>query len=160
MSPRVETRLNHRTWIERLLLWRHAYETKIWEFGHEVIGRGPTPEVSQEAAMKRWNEEISQDQHAVTHRFLCVNIWEGSPKILAMQAQLDAMKALQPGDRGSLQGSDAGTTGEGCRPKKSDHVPQVLRPEFGSLVRPEQKCTPITEHENCDPNALHLDSAM
>src|SRR6476660_8281038 len=51
-------------------------------------------------------------------------------------------------------------------PKKSnDRRPKrclckVLRPEFGSLVRPEQKRTPVTEHENCDPNALRFDSAM
>src|SRR5262249_7702461 len=35
-----------------------------------------------------------------------------------------------------------------CRPKRCPC--KVLRPEFGSLVRPEQKCAPITEHENRD----------
>src|SRR6516162_4848622 len=45
-----------------------------------------------------------------------------------------------------------------CRPKRC--LVKVLRPEFGSLVRPEQKCTPVTEHKNSDPNALRFDSVM
>jgi hypothetical protein len=60
MAPKVETRVDHRTWMERLLLWRHAYETKIWESGHEVTGRGPTAEVSRQVAIKIWNEEIDR----------------------------------------------------------------------------------------------------
>ena len=47
----METRRVRRNWIDRLLLiWGRAYETKIRQSGHEVTGRGPTPEVSEEAA--------------------------------------------------------------------------------------------------------------
>src|SRR5262245_35089072 len=45
-----------------------------------------------------------------------------------------------------------------CYPKRC--LCKVLRPEFGSLVRPEQKCAPIAEHENRDSNALRFDRAM
>src|SRR5262245_18132254 len=45
-----------------------------------------------------------------------------------------------------------------CRPKRC--LCKVVRPELGSLVRPEQKCAPIAKRENRDPNALHLDSPM
>ena len=60
-QPKTETSRAHRTWIERLWLWERAYETKIWASGHEVSGRGPTAEASQEAAMNRWNREVAQD---------------------------------------------------------------------------------------------------
>jgi hypothetical protein len=42
------------------MLWGRAYATKVSEQHREVIGRGPTPEISQEAAIKRWNDEIDQ----------------------------------------------------------------------------------------------------
>jgi hypothetical protein len=61
MVARVETRRVHRTWTERFLLWKRAYETKAWGSGREVIGRGSTPEQSEEAALRRWNEEIARD---------------------------------------------------------------------------------------------------
>jgi hypothetical protein len=59
-EPKTETRRSHRTWIERLLLWKQAYETRLWASGHEVIGRGPTAEVSQESAVRRWNKAVAQ----------------------------------------------------------------------------------------------------
>src|SRR5262245_13138845 len=48
--------------------------------------------------------------------------------------------------------------GDDCCPKRCPC--KVLRPELGSLVRPEQKCAPIAERENRDSNALRFDSAM
>jgi hypothetical protein len=53
----MTTRRIHRRWIDRLLLWERAYETKICHSGHEVTGREPTREVSEQAAIKKWNEE-------------------------------------------------------------------------------------------------------
>jgi len=58
----METRRVHRSWSERLLLWPRAYETKVSAFGHELIGRGPTPKASQEVATKRWNEKNARDE--------------------------------------------------------------------------------------------------
>ena len=49
----------HRTWFDRLKLWRHAYQTKISDSRGEVIGRGPTPEASRDAAEWRWVKERS-----------------------------------------------------------------------------------------------------
>jgi hypothetical protein len=59
MAPQMETRRVPRRWIEKLLLWGSAYETKIYLSFHDVIGRGPTPEASEEAAKRKWNEENS-----------------------------------------------------------------------------------------------------
>jgi hypothetical protein len=70
MIPKVETRLAHRTWIERLLLWRHAYETKIWESGHEVVGRGPTPGRGRQAKMERRNyRRRTRQRHIAVSEF-------------------------------------------------------------------------------------------
>jgi len=49
----------HRTWFDRLKLWRHAYQTKISDSRGEVIGRGSSPKASQKAAESRWVEEQS-----------------------------------------------------------------------------------------------------
>jgi hypothetical protein len=49
VSTETKTRRVHRTWLERLKLWRHAYETKVFKNRHEAIGRGSTPEASQKA---------------------------------------------------------------------------------------------------------------
>jgi hypothetical protein len=54
MNTEIRTQLVHRTWLEKLRMWRHAYETKVFKSRHEAIGRGPTPETSLEAAEKRW----------------------------------------------------------------------------------------------------------
>ena len=59
-APLIETRRVKRRWIERILLWARAYETKLWQSGHEVTGRGPTPKASEAAAIKKWNEENSE----------------------------------------------------------------------------------------------------
>jgi hypothetical protein len=66
VSTETKTRLVHRTWWERLKLWRHAYETKVFKNRHEAIGRGPTPEASQKAAEKRWLVEQSAGKNAVS----------------------------------------------------------------------------------------------
>jgi hypothetical protein len=60
MDPFTKTRPVPRNWIEKLLLWPRAYETKIWLPGHDVTGRGPSQESSEKAAVKKWNGEPSQ----------------------------------------------------------------------------------------------------
>jgi len=57
MGTEIRTQLVHRTWFEKLKLWRHAYETKVFNSRHEAIGRGPTRQGSQEAAERRWVAE-------------------------------------------------------------------------------------------------------
>src|SRR6476619_6649242 len=46
----VQTSRVHRTWLDRIQFWGCAYETKIFDERREVLGRGPTPEASREAA--------------------------------------------------------------------------------------------------------------
>jgi hypothetical protein len=54
MGKTTETSRTRRTWFEKLMNWERAYKTKI-SYGHRAaIGRGPTPEASQEAAERRW----------------------------------------------------------------------------------------------------------
>jgi hypothetical protein len=45
-------------WLDKLLLWQRAYETKIFDGHREVVGRGPTPEASQKTAERRWVSEL------------------------------------------------------------------------------------------------------
>jgi len=56
MAPLVETRRVRRNWTEKFLLWPRAYETKVWQSGHEVTGRGSTPGASEEAAIRKWKK--------------------------------------------------------------------------------------------------------
>src|SRR5262245_648980 len=60
-DPFVETQIVtlrvHRTWSDRLKLWRHAYQTKISDSRGEVIGRGYSAEASREADKKQWDQE-------------------------------------------------------------------------------------------------------
>jgi hypothetical protein len=56
MAPTVETRRVRRNWTEKFLLWPRAYETKIWQSGHEATARGLTPEASEEAAIRKWKK--------------------------------------------------------------------------------------------------------
>jgi len=56
MQTQIETSRVHRTWVDKLRLWRRAYITKIWDEHREAIGRGPSPKASQEAAEKQWVE--------------------------------------------------------------------------------------------------------
>jgi hypothetical protein len=53
MFQEVRTERSHRTLLEKLSLWRRAYTTKIFDDGREFVGRGPSPEASREAALKR-----------------------------------------------------------------------------------------------------------
>ena len=54
----IQTSRVHRTWFDKLLLRQRAYQTKIFDEHREVLGRGPTPEASQEAAERRWVAEL------------------------------------------------------------------------------------------------------
>jgi hypothetical protein len=56
----TKTQRVHRTWFERLKMWRHAYETKVFDEHCEALGRGPTPGAARDAALKRWNEQIER----------------------------------------------------------------------------------------------------
>ena len=58
MVTEMRTNRVRRTWLDKLLLWQRAYETRIFDGHHEVIGRGPTPEASQAAAEQRWVAEL------------------------------------------------------------------------------------------------------
>jgi hypothetical protein len=59
----IQTSRVHRTWPEKFLLWRRAYQTKIFAERREVFGRGPTPETSQEDAERRWVAEAESTPH-------------------------------------------------------------------------------------------------
>jgi hypothetical protein len=54
-SPEITTHLTRPNFFERLTGQRRAYETKITNGVIEVVGRGPTPEDSHEAAQTRWD---------------------------------------------------------------------------------------------------------
>jgi hypothetical protein len=54
----IQTSRVHRTWLDRLLFWQRAYQTKIFDEHREVFGRGPTPKASQYAAERRWIAEL------------------------------------------------------------------------------------------------------
>jgi hypothetical protein len=61
----VRTSRTRRTWVEKLMLWPRAYQTKIWDRHREAVGRGPTPQAAQEAAEKQWLAE-AQHEHQVS----------------------------------------------------------------------------------------------
>jgi hypothetical protein len=54
MATQIETARVRRTLRDKLLLWRRALETKIFDERREAIGRGPTVEASREAALAVW----------------------------------------------------------------------------------------------------------
>ena len=54
MQTQVETERVHRTWIDKVLLWREAYQTRVFDSQRETFGRGPTEEASRDAALKLW----------------------------------------------------------------------------------------------------------
>jgi hypothetical protein len=62
-SPQVKTRRVRLTWLEVLLLWDKAYETKVSDGQQEVAARGLTAEASQIAALNRWNETIRAEKY-------------------------------------------------------------------------------------------------
>jgi hypothetical protein len=59
-NPEITTQLMPPNLLEKLAGMRHAYETTIGDGVSEVevIGRGPTPEASHEAAQAEW--ELAQ----------------------------------------------------------------------------------------------------
>lgn len=61
MGTQVETIRVRRTLRDKLLLWRRAFETKIFDERHEAVGRGPTVEASREAAMAAWVTEWQRE---------------------------------------------------------------------------------------------------
>jgi hypothetical protein len=68
MSTEVKTWRARRTVFDKLKRWQRAYETRMADGRREVIGRGPTPEASQEAAQRRWNVgEPAADNSAVMY---------------------------------------------------------------------------------------------
>jgi len=46
------------------MLWQRAYQTKICDELHEVVGRGPTREAAQEAAERQWVAEWQREYEA------------------------------------------------------------------------------------------------
>jgi hypothetical protein len=60
MGTDIRTQRVQRTWMDKLRLWRRAYQTKINDKHREAIGRGPSPEKSQQAALRRWVEDVEQ----------------------------------------------------------------------------------------------------
>jgi hypothetical protein len=57
-NPEINTQLTPPNLLEKLAGMRHAYETTIGDGVSEVVGRGPTPESSHEAAQAEW--ELAQ----------------------------------------------------------------------------------------------------
>jgi hypothetical protein len=56
----IRMRLSPANLLERFAGLSFAYETTITDGAFEVVGRGPTPEASREAALVRWElAEIS-----------------------------------------------------------------------------------------------------
>jgi hypothetical protein len=62
MGTETRTSRIHRTWFDKLSLWKRAYETTISDGHHEAIGRGPTAETSQEAAGRNWVAKQSAEK--------------------------------------------------------------------------------------------------
>jgi hypothetical protein len=64
MTTEVRTSRVSRTWLEKLV-WKRAYETKIFDGQREVFGRGPTAEASRYTAEFRWvAESQTEDKSA------------------------------------------------------------------------------------------------
>ncbi|MGB6438432.1 MAG: hypothetical protein WBE89_03675 [Methyloceanibacter sp.] len=57
-NPEINTKLTTSNSLEKLAGMHHAYETTIDDGVSEVVGRGPTPEASHEAAQAEW--ELAQ----------------------------------------------------------------------------------------------------
>ena len=46
------------------MLWKRAYQTKIWDGHREAIGRGSTAEAAQEAAERNWVAKAQREYEA------------------------------------------------------------------------------------------------
>src|SRR5262245_20435421 len=64
MATGIRTERIPRTWLEKLLLWRRAYRTRIFEAHREALGRGPDPEASRKAALRRWAKDRDAENKA------------------------------------------------------------------------------------------------
>ena len=62
--PEIRTSRARRTWAEKLMLWKRAYETKISDGHLQAIGRGSTPEAAQETAERNWVAETQREYEA------------------------------------------------------------------------------------------------
>jgi hypothetical protein len=67
MSTEIQTKRIHRSWSEKLMLWRAAYQTKIFDDHREAVGRGPTVQASREAALAVWVADW-QREHETSRR--------------------------------------------------------------------------------------------
>jgi hypothetical protein len=56
-APEIKTHLTPPNVFEKLAGMRHVYKTTIGDGVSEVVGRGPTPEASHEAAQAAWELE-------------------------------------------------------------------------------------------------------
>ena len=56
-TPEINTQLTQPSLFEKLAGMHHAYKTTIGDGVSEVVGRGPTPEASHEAAQAAWELE-------------------------------------------------------------------------------------------------------
>ena len=67
MATQIATARVRRTLRDRLLLWRRAFETKIFdERRREAVGRGATVEASREAALTVWVSDGQREFEAGT----------------------------------------------------------------------------------------------
>jgi hypothetical protein len=70
-----------RSWIEKLMMWQRAYETRITEGFREICARGPSPEASEQAAQRRWalgqKSLAVLDAHSLDERLTDVGVREG-----------------------------------------------------------------------------------
>jgi hypothetical protein len=57
MSTEIRTERVHRTWLDKLLFWKRAYQTRVFDEHREARGRGPTAEASKQAALSKWVSE-------------------------------------------------------------------------------------------------------
>ena len=64
MQTEIQSERVHRTWLDKLLLWRRAYQTRIYDEHREATGRGPTVQASREAALHKWVTEGQADYEA------------------------------------------------------------------------------------------------
>ena len=58
MGTEIRTTRIRRTFLDRISLWKRAYETKVFDARHQSVGRGPTPEASEEAALRQWVTDV------------------------------------------------------------------------------------------------------
>jgi len=58
----IRTMRVRRTWWDKLVLWKSAFETKIRDSQREVRGRGPTAEASREAAVAKWTAQLEASE--------------------------------------------------------------------------------------------------